>query len=246
MVEIPQIVARMEHWIESGGGKCRHVVNSGMHGVMEAHRDPGLRTMFESVDLFAPDGILMVILARLRGFGIRKKHTGPDVLWEFARSAQEHGYTNYFYGDEELVLQRMEAELKDAFPNLKIVGHRSPPFRRLTPEEDAADVDAINQAAPDVLWVGLGMPKQERWISEHRDRLRVSVAVGAGAAFKFASGEVSRGPAWLRNMGFEWLWRLAGEPKRIWRRVFIDAPQFIFLSGLELTGLKSFGNSGQR
>ena len=240
MVEIPEVVARMEHWIKNDHETCHHVVNSGMHGVMEAHRDAKLRGIFESVDLFAPDGILMVLVARLRGFKLKKKNTGPDVLWEFARSANEHGYSSYFYGDEEPVLQRLEERLKCVFPGLKIVGHRSPPFRQLTPEEDAADVAAINLAAPDVLWVGLGMPKQERWISEHRAQLRVPVAVGAGAAFKFVSGDVSQGPSWLRNMGFEWLWRLLSEPKRVWRRVLIDAPQFIGLVVLDIIGVRKF------
>jgi N-acetylglucosaminyldiphosphoundecaprenol N-acetyl-beta-D-mannosaminyltransferase len=211
-----------------------------MHGVMAAHRDPKLRQIFKSVDLFALDGILMVLVARLRGFKIRKKYTGPDILWEFARSASENGYTNYFYGDEEPVLQRLEERLKSEFPNLQIVGHRSPPFRQLTPEEDAADVVAINQTNPDVLWVGLGMPKQEQWIFEHRGQLKTTVAMGAGAAFKFVSGDASRGPSWLRNMGGEWVWRLMGEPKRIWRRVLIDAPQFVGLVALELTGLRKF------
>ena len=241
MVEIPEVITRMEHWIENDHGICHHVVNSGMHGVMAAHRDPKLGSVFESVDLFAPDGILMVLVARLRGFKLKKKNTGPDILWEFARSAGEHGYSSYFYGDEESVLQRMEDRLKDAFPGLKIVGRRSPQFRQLTPEEDAADVAAINQAAPDVLWVGLGMTKQERWIAEHRTQLRVTVAVGAGAAFKFVSGDISRGPSWMRNIGFEWLWRLFNEPKRIWRRVFIDAPQFIALVALEMSGLRKSG-----
>lgn len=246
MVEIPEVVALMEHWIENDHGVCHHVVNSGMHGVMAAHRDAELRGVFESVDLFAPDGILMVLLARLRGFKLRKKHTGPDVLWEFARSASEHGYSSFFYGDEESVLQRLEAKLINTFPDLKIVGRRSPPFRQLTAEEDAADVETINRANPDVLWVGLGMPKQERWISEHRAQLRVPVAFGAGAAFKFVSGDVSRGPSWLRNLGFEWLWRLMIEPKRIWRRVLIDAPQFIGLVALEICGLRKFGEGGHR
>ncbi len=245
MVEIPEIVAKMGYWIENERDICHHVVNSGMHGVMAAHRDARLRSVFETVDLFALDGILMVILARLRGFKIRKKNTGPDVLTVFARFASEHGYTSYFYGDEEPVLLRMEANLKEAFPNMKIVGHHSPPFRQLTDEEQSADIDAINQVAPDVLWVGLGMPKQESWIAEHRYELNVAIAVGAGAAFKFVSGDVSRGPAWLRNMGFEWLWRLAGEPKRIWRRVLIDAPQFVFLAFLELVGLKKYGGAGK-
>ena len=246
MVEIPEVVACMERWVESGQKNCHHVVNSGMHGVMAAHRDANLRSIFESVDLFAPDGILMVLLARLRGFKLSKKNTGPDVLWEFARSANEHGYSSYFYGDEESVLQRLEDRLMEAFPSLKIVGRHSPPFRQLTPEEDAADVEAINQAAPDVLWVGLGMPKQEQWISDHRGQLRVAVAVGAGAAFKFVSKEVSRGPSWLRNMGLEWLWRLVSEPKRVWKRVFIDAPQFIGLVALEISGLRNFGEIDRR
>jgi len=240
MVEIPEIISRMEHWIEKEHETCHHVVNSGMHGVMAAHRDPQLRKIFKSVDLFALDGILMIMVARIRGFKIRKKNTGPDTLWEFARISSEKGYTNYFYGDEEPVLQALEEQLKKKFPDLKIVGHRSPPFRPLSAEEDAADVDAINKAAPDVLWVGLGMPKQEQWIYEHRSQLKTVIAIGAGAAFKFASGDVNRGPSSMRNLGFEWLWRLASEPKRIWRRVFIDAPQFIGLVALELVGLRKF------
>ena len=240
MVEIPEVVSRMEHWIQNDREVCHHVVNSGMHGVMAGHKDPKLQTIFRSVDLFAPDGILMVLLARLRGFKINKKNTGPDVLWEFARSATKHGYSSYFYGDVEPVLEKLVAKLKGEFPSLKIAGFRSPPFRELTPEEDAADVAAINGAAPDVLWVGLGMPKQERWIAEHREQLRVPVAVGAGAAFKMVSGEVSLGQEWLRNMGLEWLWRLASEPIRIWRRVLIDAPQFIGLVALEISGIRKF------
>jgi len=240
MVEIPEVLALMEHWIKNEPGTCHHVVNSGMHGVMAAHRDTRLREVFKTVDLFALDGILMILLARFRGFKIRKKNTGPDILWDFARSASENGYTSYFYGDEESVLQRLEAQLISEFPNFKVVGHRSPPFRQLTPEEEAADIAAINQAAPDVLWVGLGMPKQEQWIFKHRAQLKVTVAMGSGAAFKFVSGDASRGPAWLRNLGFEWLYRLVGEPKRIWRRVLIDAPQFIGLVAMELTGIRKF------
>tara|TARA_Y100000588_G_C14280178_1_gene936705 strand:+ start:3062 stop:3787 length:726 start_codon:yes stop_codon:yes gene_type:complete len=240
MVEIPEVVSQIQDWIENDRTVCHHVVNSGMHGVMEAHRDTKLRSIFESVDLFAPDGILMVLLARIKGFKIAKKKTGPDVIWEFARTASERGYSSYFYGDSEPVLQAMEARLKSEFPNLKIVGHRSPPFRKLTPEEDAADVEAINRAAPDVLWVSLGMPKQEQWISDHQAELRVPVAIGAGAAFKFASGYLGRGPSWLRNTGFEWMWRLINEPRRIWRRVLVDAPQFIGLVTLEISGLRKF------
>ena len=102
-------------------------------------------------------------------------------------------------------------------------------------------VDSINQAKPDVLWVGLGMPKQERWIFEHRQALKVPVVVGAGASFKFISGTVRRAPALVCNMGLEWLWRLVQEPQRVWRRVVIDAPQFIALVFLQLIGQRKFG-----
>ena len=123
---------------------------------------------------------------------------------------------------------------------MRVVGLHSPPFRPLTPEEDEAAVSNINQANPDVLWVALGMPQQEIWISEHKDKLNVPVIVGAGAAFKLISGDVKRAPSWLRNAGFEWLWRLISEPKRVWRRVVFDAPKFIGLVALELTGLKKY------
>ena len=165
MVEIPEIVSQMEHWIKYESDVCHHVVNSGMHGVMAAQKNGSIRTIFKSVDLFAPDGIAMVFLARIRGFKINKKNPGPDVLLEFAKTANKHGYSVYFYGDSESVLEKLVSRLTNEFPGRKIVGYRSPPIRALPPEEDSDDVAAINAASPDVLWVGLGMPKQEQWLS---------------------------------------------------------------------------------
>lgn len=241
MVEIPDVVRVMDHWIKTEPNKCHHVVNSGMHGIMEAHRDPQFKAVLNAAELFAPDGILVVLIARFRGFTVRKKNTGPELMWEFSKTANERGYKYFILGDTEDTLQLLKTKLTGAFPGLSIVGLHSPPFRPLTPEEDEAIVRAINQAGPDVLWVGLGMPKQEWWISEHRDRLSVPVVVGAGASFKFLSGAMSRAPYWVRNRGFEWLWRLAQEPRRVWRRVFVDAPRFVGLVALELTGLKKYG-----
>ena len=238
MVEIPDVVRIMDHWIEAEPDRCHHVVNTGMHGIMEAHRDPEFKAILNSADLFAPDGILVVLLARLRGFSIRKKHTGPDLLWEFSKVANEKCYSYYIYGDTEETLQLLSAKLGEAFPGLKIAGLNSPPFRALTAAEDEADINKINEAAPHVLWVGLGAPKQERWISQHRKRLKVPIVVGAGASLKFSSGKVRRAPPWLRNRGLEWLWRLFQEPGRVWRRVLIDAPQFVGLAGLEFIGLR--------
>ena len=235
------MVGLMARWIETERQTFHHIVNTGMHGIMEAHRDSDYKAILNAAELFAPDGILVVLIARLRGFALEKKNTGPDLMWDFSKVADEKGYKFFIYGDTEDTLQLLDARLSGAFPGLKIVGLHSPPFRPLTPEEDDSIICAINQAEPDVLWVGLGVPKQERWIFEHRNKLTVPVVVGAGASFKFLTGTVRRAPAWVRNSGFEWLWRLIQEPGRVWHRVFVDAPQFVGLVALELSGLRKYG-----
>lgn len=240
MAEIPDVIEVMDHWIQAEPGEYHHVVNTGMHGVMEGHRNRDFKNILNSVDMLAPDGILAILIARLRGFKLNKKETGPELLWRFSEIAHRKGYSYYLLGDTPDTLETLSTIITREFPNVKVVGFHSPPFRPLTIEEDDSICEEINQAKPDVLWVGLGMPKQEWWISEHRDRLNVTVAVGAGASFKFISGSVKRAPAWLRNMGFEWLWRLMQEPGRVWRRVFVDAPQFIALVTLQLTGLRKY------
>lgn len=240
MVENPQVVALMDAWIESDRQRFHHVINTGMHGIMEARADPNYRSILNRAEVLAPDGFLVIRLARLRGFRLNRKETGPELMWRFLQRVSGKRYKHYFYGDTEETLQILSAKLNEAFPGIRIVGLHSPPFRTLTPEEDEADIAAINQAEPDILWVGLGTPKQENWIAEHREGLNVPVAVGVGAAFKFVTGKVQRAPAMVRNLGLEWLWRLLLEPKRIWRRVFVDAPQFIVLATLELIGLKRY------
>ena len=239
-VENPQVITLMERWIETDRQRCHHVVNTGMHGILEAHRDPKFKAILNAADLFAPDGILVLLIARLRGYPLKRRNTGPQLMWDFSEVAGHKGYRYFIYGDTEDTLQLLAAKLTESFPGLNIVGLDSPPFRPLTPEEDEAIIAAINEARPDVLWVGLGAPKQERWISEHRHRLNVPVAIGVGASFKFHSGKMRRAPVWLRNRGFEWLWRLVHEPKRVWRRVFLDAPKFMGLAALELSGLKRY------
>lgn len=241
MAEIPDVINVMDDWIQSDRQRFHYVVNTGMHGLMEGHRDPEFRNILDSADLFAPDGILVLLVARLRGFALRKRETGPELLWRFSETAAERNYKYFFYGDVQETLKQVSEKILGAYPGVEIVGVHSPPFRPLTAEEDQQVINAINQAAPDVLWVGLGAPKQERWIFEHRDKLNVPVVIGIGASFKFLAGTVKRAPSWVRNGGFEWLWRFLQEPGRVWRRVFIDAPQFVGLAALEMTGLKKYG-----
>jgi N-acetylglucosaminyldiphosphoundecaprenol N-acetyl-beta-D-mannosaminyltransferase len=238
IVQTPDVVAVMEHWIQMEPRICHFIVATGMHGVMEGKRDESFRTVLNAADLLVPDGFSLVWLARQRGFTLKRRVTGTELMREFSRVSARKGYKTFFYGDTEDVLQLLRTGLQNQYPGLKIVGTYSPPFRQLTSEEDAHAMQVINEAEPDVLWVGLGLPKQERWMFEHRNRLRVPVIVGVGAAFRFLSGTVKRAPNWIGEHGLEWAWRFLQEPRKLWRRSLIDAPQFACYTALELRQLR--------
>ena len=222
MVEMGQALEQMEHWIQERA-RCRYVVVTQMHGIMEARRDENFKAILNSADLFVPDGVSLSWVGRIRGFGTQRRVCGPDLMWEFLKLSEERGYHNYFYGDTEETLERLTSKLQKDFPRLKIAGAHSPPFRPQTSAEDSHDIQMINDSGADVVWIGLGLPKQERWMFEHKDRLNAPVVAGVGAAFKFVSGSVDRAPVWMGNRGLEWLWRFVHEPSRVWRRVLVDA-----------------------
>ncbi len=246
MVQIPDVIGQMDFWIQerknpltdstsslqASSGQAHWIVATGMHGVMEARKNKEFQGMLATADMWAADGISLVWMARLNGFNLKKRVAGPDLFHAFLKHAVQKGYKSYFYGDTDETLAKLGEKL-----NKELLGSKfesfSPPFRKLTPEEDAKIIENINAAKPDVLWIGLGLPKQEKWIFEHRAKLQVPVIVGVGAAFKFEAGIVNRAPTWMGNAGFEWLHRLFQEPKRVWRRVFVDAPQFIWFASLD-------------
>jgi N-acetylglucosaminyldiphosphoundecaprenol N-acetyl-beta-D-mannosaminyltransferase len=164
-----------------------------------------------------------------------------EIMLEFFRRANQRGYSSYFYGDTDATLKTLSGRVRREYSRHRIAGVFAPPFRNLTPDEDKAIIERINAARPDVLWVGLGMPKQEVWIYERLDRLKVPVAIGVGAAFAFVAGTVQRCPEWIGRMGFEWAYRTLKEPKKIWRRTFMDGSRFLFRLGLDLSGLRRDG-----
>jgi N-acetylglucosaminyldiphosphoundecaprenol N-acetyl-beta-D-mannosaminyltransferase len=239
-VTLIETVARIEHWIHNPGSRPRYVVATGFHGLWIAHQDPDFKRILNDADLFCPDGIAPVWISRLRRESLPERVPGPDILTAFLERADREGYRSFYYGDTQETLDALGLRLAARFPGQVTVGTCSPPFRALAPEEDAAIVALINDSRPDVLWVGLGLPKQERWIHEHLDRLRVPVIVGVGAAFGFASGRVSRAPEWIGRLGFEWVWRLAAEPRKLWRRDLLDGPRFLFHAFLETAGLRKY------
>jgi exopolysaccharide biosynthesis WecB/TagA/CpsF family protein len=220
------VVARMEEWVRNRS-RCHTIAPTGMHGIVEAQHDPSFKETLNSTDTVVPDGMPLVWLGRRRGHHLPQRVYGPDLLVEFCERTAGRGYRHFFYGGEPGVPERMAEALKRRFPTIEVCGTFSPPMRPLDPVEDKEIVSMISRAAPDVLWVGLGTPKQERWMHEHRNQLHVPVMVSVGAAFDIISGRRSQAPRWMREHGFEWLFRLLQEPRRLWRRYLIYGTQFI-------------------
>ncbi|MBO0662452.1 WecB/TagA/CpsF family glycosyltransferase [Jiella sp. MQZ9-1] len=233
--EASRIVAQ---WIARRDGRCRHLAVTGFHGLWVGHREPDFQEILNAADLFCPDGIAPILLSRLSGRPLPQRVPGPDIMQKMLEIAQATGYRSYFYGDTETTLAALRERLRTNFPGAPVAGCISPPFRPLSAAEEAAHIDAINASGADILWVGLGCPKQERWIARNRARLTVPVAIGVGAAFRFHAGLARRAPRWLGEAGFEWLWRLAMEPKKVARRDFSDGPRFLVAALSEAVRLR--------
>jgi N-acetylglucosaminyldiphosphoundecaprenol N-acetyl-beta-D-mannosaminyltransferase len=168
----------------------------------------------------------MVWAGHRAGASWMRRVYGPDLMLEVCERAVRKGWSSYFYGGADGIPERLGENLSKRFPGLRIAGTHSPPFRPLTPEEDDAIVAAINEAAPDIVWVGLSTPKQERWMAAHVGRLTAPVLVGVGAAFDIHAGTLAQAPRWMQGRGLEWAYRLYREPRRLWRRYFYNNPRF--------------------
>jgi N-acetylglucosaminyldiphosphoundecaprenol N-acetyl-beta-D-mannosaminyltransferase len=238
-VEIPDVVAQMERWIGERRGS-HYIAVTGMHGVTEAQHDPALKEVLNSADLVVPDGMPLVWLGRWRGYALRRRVYGPELMLEFCRATASKGYRHFFYGGAPGVADELAGRLRRRFPGLIIAGTLCPPVAPLQKLRTGRTVRTMTKYKPDVLWVGLSTPKQERWMFEFRDLLPVPVMVGVGAAFDLNTGRVKQAPRWMREHGLEWFWRLMMEPRRLWRRYLIGGAEFLWLVALELLGLKKF------
>lgn len=236
-VQIPQVIERVERWIAESG-QSRYVAVTGMHGVTEAQRSERFRGILGEADLVVADGMPLVWLGRWHGHNMQRRVYGPELTESFCQVTGAK-YRHFFYGGAPGVADELGRQLQQRY-GIRVAGTCCPPFRALTAEEDRAVVRQINEANPDVVWVGLSTPKQETWMYEHRHNLSSPVMFGIGAAFDLNIGKLRQAPEWMRENGLEWLFRLVTEPRRLWRRYLVFAPIFAWKVSLELLGLRVF------
>ena len=217
--------------VKAGNGG--YVCFSTVHMVMESHDNRDYGSKVNNADMIIPDGMPLVWMQKLQGAKDANRIRANDLMIMLCAFAEKNGLTIGFYGGRQTVIDAIKERAKTDFPNLKIVYAFSPPFRLLTDEEDAEITAEINCQKPDLLFMGLGCPKQENWMAAHKEKVS-AVMLGVGASFDFYAGNVKESPEWLGKLGLEWLFRLTQEPKRLWRRYLILNPRFVWLAARQL------------
>ena len=237
-VNLTQAIELADEWIAVGSPG--YVCATGVHGVMEAQSDLEFRQILNGACINAPDGMPMTWVGRLQGFGKMDRVFGPDFMAAMCRLSVERGYRNFLYGGKPGVAELLSETLQRKFPGLQVVGTYTPPFRSLTPNEEDRISAQVLEAKPHILWVGLSTPKQERFMAQFVKRLQVPLLVGVGAAFDFVAGTKPRAPLWMQRSGFEWLFRLMMEPRRLAHRYLVYNTIFVVRALQQVAGWKSY------
>jgi N-acetylglucosaminyldiphosphoundecaprenol N-acetyl-beta-D-mannosaminyltransferase len=206
-----------------------------VHAVMVAQGDPEMRAALLGSTLTVPDGMPLVWAANMLGENLPHRVYGPELMRRYSQRCAKQGHRVWLYGGRDQGhLVQLALRLRQDHPGIKIVGGYAPPFRPLTDEEEDALIAQINQSRPDVLWVGIGVPKQEKWMARMRERLNVPVMCGVGAAFDFHAGRISQAPGWMQDRGLEWTYRIAQEPRRLLPRYVYYNPRFLLAFARQL------------
>lgn len=235
--------ADRESTIDVLGAKIRKVEKTYIclapaHSLMACRADPKLRTIFNRSTLTVPDGMGTVWFLRALGHKAGRVY-GPDLMLAACKQGIPSQWRHFFLGGTSDAVDRLAARLMSDFPDLQVAGVFSPPFRKLDENEINAMVTKINATRADIVWVGLGSPKQEFWMAEFRERLQAPVLIGVGAAFDFLAGAKPQAPKWIQRIGMEWLFRLLTEPRRLWRR-YASYPLFVLLAFAQILGIKQY------
>ena len=217
-----------------------YVCITGVHGVMESQENPQIRAIHNAAFLCTPDGMPMVWLGRLAGHKQMDRVYGPDLMLDIFSVSAQNGWKHFFYGGANGVAEELKARLTGRFPGVQIVGTYEPPFRPLDAGEQEILKKIVRDAQPDIFWVGLSTPKQEKFMAEFLPKLDTTLMVGVGAAFDFHAGRVRQAPRWVQRSGMEWFFRLCTEPRRLWRRYLRNNPRFIFFTVCQWLGIRKF------
>ena len=220
--------------------RARYICVTSVHGIVTAFRNAEFRDILNQADVVTPDG--MPVVWALRSFGAKrqKRVYGPTLMLELCRQAAREGQRVFLYGGRAESIGQLIANLKILCPGLIVAGSYAPPFRPLTAAEDADCVEMIRCAAPQLLFVGIGAPKQEHWMAEHCPVLRGVVMIGVGAAFDFHAGCSRQAPQWMQKTGLEWFFRLCSEPARLWKRYILQTPLFLPLWAMQKLGILKY------
>jgi N-acetylglucosaminyldiphosphoundecaprenol N-acetyl-beta-D-mannosaminyltransferase len=217
-----------------------YVCVTGVHGVSEAQSNPMFRDILNRAFLCTPDGVPLVWVGRWQGARGMDRVYGPDLMLAMMELSERTGWRHFFYGGTNGTAEMLKGKLLARFPKLQIAGVYEPPFRPLNREELEQLQEKVRRARPDVMWIGLSTPKQERFMAEHLEKLEVTLMFGVGAAFDFHAGTLRQAPGWMQRAGLEWLYRVYREPRRLWKRYLKNNPLFVARIFCQFTGLKKF------
>jgi N-acetylglucosaminyldiphosphoundecaprenol N-acetyl-beta-D-mannosaminyltransferase len=224
-VTLDATIKILEEWIRER--RREYVVLLGAHGIVEMQSEPTLRQVDNAAGLVTPDGMPNVWLGKWKGYREIEKVYAPDIMSAAFTRGLELGWRHFFYGGKEGVADALADRMRARHPGIVIAGTYCPPFRALSDAEVATVASRINDSRPDLVWVGLGCPKQDFWMARFRPHLDAPVLLGVGAGFDFLSGTMPLAPRWVQRSGFEWLYRLFSDPRRLWPRYSRVIPRFM-------------------
>jgi N-acetylglucosaminyldiphosphoundecaprenol N-acetyl-beta-D-mannosaminyltransferase len=240
-VDLGMAVDLADQWITAQ--KRGYICVTGVHGVMEAQKDPEFLTILNHAFVNLPDGMPMSWVGHLQGLSQMDRVFGPDFMAAMCQLSAERGYRHFLYGGEPGVAEFLKETLQRRFPDLRVVGTYTPPFRSLSAAEEEDVLTQVQASKPHILWVGLSTPKQERFMAQYINRLEVPLLVGVGAAFDYHTGRVRDCPGWVKRAGLQWLHRLLQDPRRLWKRYLRNNPAFVWNIALQTLKLRRFPRS---
>ncbi len=237
-IDLPHAASIIESAVREG--TMGYVCVTSVHGVMEAQRDSEFRDILNQAFLVTPDGMPTVWVGRMQGNSGMRRVFGPDLMLEVCRRSAQTGVRHFLYGGKPGIAEELAEHLRHRFPGIKIVGTFTPPFRPLGPSELYALERQLETALPDIIWVGLSTPKQEKFMAANFRRFSCKFMIGVGAAFDIHTGHVKDAPQWIKNAGLQWVHRLYQEPGRLWKRYLVNNSAFLAALSLQLTGLRRY------